>query len=325
MAAASRAFRQGLSETGYVEGQNVAIEYRWAEGNTDRLPALAARIRPRQVAVIVAAAALRRWRPRPATTTIPIVFAIGGDPVELGLSLASPAGRQRHRVIMFERELEAKRLELLHELAPRATRSALLVNPDHTACRVGQFDAMQAAARRLGTCSSTSLRAEHRARDRHGLRNLAQQRAGALVIAAMRLFDQPTRADRRTGGTPCRCPRSFSCANSPPAGGLMSYGASLTMPIVRSAIYAGRILKGEKPADLPVQAPTKYELSINLKTAKALGLNVPPTAARPRRRGDRMKRREFITLLGGAAALAARGARAAAGDAGDRISRRQIA
>jgi putative ABC transport system substrate-binding protein len=266
------AFRQGLSEAGYVEGRNVAIEYRWAEDQYDRLPALAADLVRAQVAVIAAntPAALPA---KAATTTIPIVFLTAANPVEAGLvaSLNRPGGNLTG-VSVLNVELGPKRLELLHELVPSASIVALLINPTHPAAETLSKD-LHAAARTLGL----ELLVLH-ASTEHDFdtvfATLAQVRAGALVIGPDPLF--VSQSEQLAALTVHHAvPAIFQYRAFAAAGGLMSYGGELTEPYRQVGVYTGRILKGEKPADLPVQQVTKVELIINLKTARALGLTVP--------------------------------------------------
>ena len=271
-----RAFHEGLSETGYVEGRNLAIEYHWAEGRNDQLPALAAELVRRQVSVIVAAgstpAALAAQK---ATITIPIVFQIAVDPVQLGLvtSLSRPGGNLTG-VVTLNVELAAKRLELLHELVPTATIVALLVNPTNTTLTETTTRKLETAARTLGL-ELYVLKASSEREIDAAFATLVQLRAGALVISADALFndrsDQIVALARRYS-----VPTIYEWRDAVAAGGLISYGTSRQDAYRQSAILVGRILKGEKPADLPVLQPTKFELVINMKTAKALGLTVPP-------------------------------------------------
>ena len=266
-----RAFRQGLSETGYVEGRNIAIEYRWAKSQYDRLPALAADLVRRQVTVIVVngPSALSA---KGATTTIPIVFLTGVNPVEAGLvaSLNRPGGNLTG-VTTLNVELEPKRLELLHELVPTATIIALLVNPTNPNAETLLRD-LQAAARTLGLQLHV-LRASTERDFDTVFATLVQLRAGALVIGTDPLFI--SRSEQLAALTVRHAvPAIFQFREFAAAGGLMSYGGSSTDSYRLAGVYTGRILKGEKPADLPVQQATKIELIINLKTAKALGLTV---------------------------------------------------
>jgi putative ABC transport system substrate-binding protein len=271
------AFRQGLGETGYVEGRNVAIEYRWAEGHYDRLPALAADLVRRQVTVIAAIdgtpAALAA---KAATTTLPIVFAVGVDPVEFGLvaSLNQPGGNLTG-ITSLNVEVEPKRLELLHELVPTASSIALLVNPTSLTLAETQSKNLQAAARTLGV----QLHVLHASTERDFetvFATLIQLRVGALVIGGDVFFNNRT---EQLAALSVRhaVPTIFQYRQFTAAGGLMSYGPSFTDSYRLAGVYTGRILKGEKPADLPVQQLTKIELFINLKTAKTLGLTFPLT------------------------------------------------
>jgi len=265
-------FRQGLSEAGYVEGQNVVIEYRWAEGHYDRLPALAADL-GRKVDLIVANSPPAALAAKSATSTIPIVFRGGADPVGDGLvaSLARPGGNLTG-VVMLATEVTAKRLELLAELVPRAGVIALLVNPSSAnAERVIQE--VQEAARAKGLQLHV-LKASTESEIDIAFASLVQLHADALVVAA-----DPFLSSRREQivalASRHAVPSIYAWREFAASGGLISYGASLTSAFRLVGTYAGKVLKGTKPADLPIQQPTTFELVINLKTAEALGLTVP--------------------------------------------------
>jgi ABC-type uncharacterized transport system substrate-binding protein len=268
------AFRQGLKEAGYVQGQNVAVEDRWADGQYDRLPAMAAELVRRQVAVIVCniPAVLAA---KAATATIPIVFTTASDPVQLGLvaSLSRPGGNLTGAT-QFGVELMPKQLELAHELVPTATVIAVLVNPTNPNAETVSTG-LQAAARILGV----QLHVLHASAEREFdtvFATLGQPRAGALVISPDPLF---TARNEQLAALALRhaVPAISAIREFVAAGGLMSYGGSNPDMYRIAGVYAGRILRGDKPADLPVQQTTKVELIINLKTAKALGLTIPET------------------------------------------------
>jgi putative tryptophan/tyrosine transport system substrate-binding protein len=267
------AFRQGLSETGYVEGKNVAIEYRWAEGSYDRLPALAANLVDLKVDVIVAPSTPAARTAKGATSTIPIVFEIGADPVATGLvaSLARPGGNVTG-VTFIAIELMPKRLELLSELVPQARVIALLVNPNNpNAERI--MREVQEAARAKGV-QLQILKATTESEIETALASLVQLHAAALVVAGDSLFG--SRREQLVGlAARHAVPAIYDFREYAAAGGLTSYGTSSTALRRQVGIYAGKILKGAKPADLPVEQPTVFELVVNLKTAKALGLTVP--------------------------------------------------
>jgi ABC-type uncharacterized transport system substrate-binding protein len=269
------AFRKGLSETGYVEGENVAIYYRWAHGQYERLPALAAELIHRPVAVLAATSTPAALAAKAATTTVPTVFTTAANPVELGLvaSLSRPGGNITGAT-QLNVEIGPKRLEFVRELIPTATVVGLLVNPTNPAARTLSRD-LEAAARILGL----ELDVLHASMEQHldeAFATLVQRRASALVIVADAFFNMRS---ERLGALTLRhaVPAVFQYRAFVAAGGLMSYSGSNTDSYRWAGNYSGRILKGEKPADLPVQQSTKVELIINLKTAKALGLAVPPT------------------------------------------------
>ena len=270
-----RAFRQGLKEAGYVEGQNVNIEYRWAEAHTDRQPELAARFVEEQVAVLVTAggtsAALAA---KTATATVPIVFAIGADPVQIGLvaSLNRPGGNVTGAT-SINVELGPKRLELMRELLPSVSSMALLVNPTTPSLAEPSTRITQAAAHALGLeLHVLQARGEHDFDPTFA--KIAELRAQALIIAPDQLF---TAHSKRLAELTLQhaLPAIYEFRQFVAAGGLISYGSSETEYYRLVGNYAGRILKGDKPADLPVQQATKVELLINLKTANTLGITVP--------------------------------------------------
>ena len=268
------AFLRGLGEVGYIDGQNVAIEYRWAEGQNDRLPAMAADLVRGKVAVIAATSTPAALAAKAATTTIPVVFETGSDPIELGLvaSLSRPGGNVTG-VTQSNAEIAPKRLELLHELLPTARTMALLVNPDEPAIAEPTAKEVVAAARILGL-ELHVLNASSEADFDGVFAKLSQLQAGGLVIVAGPGF---TGHREQLGSLTLRhaMPAIFQHRAFTAAGGLVSYGSDMTDAYRLTGIYTGRILKGDKPADLPVQQATKVELYINLKTAKALGISIP--------------------------------------------------
>jgi putative tryptophan/tyrosine transport system substrate-binding protein len=267
------AFLKGLSETGYIEDQNVKIEYRWAEGQNDRLPAMAADLVRRQVAVIAATGTPAALAAKAATTTIPIVFEIGSDPVQLGLvtSLNRPSGNITG-VAQLATEVAPKRLELLHEMIPKVRIIALLADPTDRVIFENTTRGVKAAAGSLGlelhvlnVSADSDLDAV--------FPKLIELRAGGLVISGGQFFNSRS---KQLAATALRyAVPTISPYVDLETGGLMSYGTSITDAYRLAGVYTGRVLKGEKPADLPVQQATKVELIINLKTAKALGITVP--------------------------------------------------
>jgi putative tryptophan/tyrosine transport system substrate-binding protein len=270
------AFRQGLAEIGYVEGRNVAIEYRATDGEIDRLPALAADLVSRRVAVIAGLTSTLAVRAaKNATATIPIVFAIGGDPVKLGLvaSFSRPGGNVTG-VSGVVNELGPKRLALLHDLLPNATTMAALVNPTNPNAQ-SDADELLAAAHSLGLNLVVFQASNGRDIDRF-FATLITQRVSAFMLTGDPLFGN--RLDQLIVAAASHAiPAMFTRRAYPVAGGLMSYGANLADAYRQVGLYTGQVLKGTKPADLPVIQSTKFEFVINLKTAKALGLTIPPS------------------------------------------------
>jgi putative ABC transport system substrate-binding protein len=268
-----RAFRQGLKDTGYVEGDNVAISYRFADNQIDRLPALAAELVHRQVAVIVTTVGAATFAAKAATTTIPIVFLVGDDPVRLGLvaSLARPSGNLTG-INLFTAELTAKRLELLHELVPRAARVAVLVNPADGPITESTLRDAQAAASAVGLQIQV-LNANTSREIDAAFETMARERPDALFVATSPFF-----IGRRIQLVQLaafhRLPATYSLREMAESGGLMSYGANIGDSFRQVGVYAGRILKGAKPADLPVVQVSKFELVINAQNARMLGLTI---------------------------------------------------
>jgi putative tryptophan/tyrosine transport system substrate-binding protein len=268
-------FRRGLHEAGFVESRNVAVEYLWAEGRYDRLPALAADLVRRQVAVIVTSGGENpSIAAKAATTTIPIVFNVGSDPVKIGLvaSLARPGGNATG-VNIFTAELSEKRIGLLHDTIPAAASVAVLVNPNF-APAVANAQEAEAAARRVGK-DVVIFNAGSQSEIDTAFAQMAQPRPGALLVAADPFFNS-RREQIVALAERYAIPAMYEWREFAEAGGLMSYGTSLVEAYRLQGIYTGRILKGEKPADLPVVQLSKFELVINLKTAKALRLAIPP-------------------------------------------------
>ena len=269
------AFSQGLKEAGYVEGQNVAIEYRWADGHYDRLPTLAADLVRRKVSVIAATSTPANLVAKTATNTIPIVFTTASDPVQLGLvaSLSRPGGNVTGAT-QLSVEVGPKRLELAHELIPAATAVALLVNPTNPSADTLSKDLMAAALTR--GLKLYVLRASTESEIDAAFTSVIERRASVLVIGTDAFFNGQS---KQLAALTVRhsVPAIYQYGDFTAAGGLLSYGGSIKNSYRLAGVYTGRILKGEKPADLPVQQSTKVELIINLKTAKALGLTIPQT------------------------------------------------
>jgi putative tryptophan/tyrosine transport system substrate-binding protein len=269
------AFRKGLNEAGYVEGQNVTVEYHWLEGQFDRLPALMADLVRRRVAVIATPAGNYAAQvAKAATTAIPIVFGVGDDPVKLGLvtSLARPGGNLTG-INFFANELSAKRLALLHELVPKAARIAVLVNPSNPATEGTLRDTLE-AARAIGLQIQV-LKASTRSEIEAAFATLVRDRAEALYVAGD-VFFTSRRVQLATLAATHRIPASYPSREAVEAGGLMGYDADRAGMYRQVGAYTSQILKGAKPADLPVLQSTKFEFVINLQTARALGLEVPP-------------------------------------------------
>ena len=272
-----RAFRQGLKEAGYVEGENLAIEYRWAEGQFDRLSALAAELVRRQVSVIVATGGpASPMAAKAATTTIPIVFLASEDPVRLGLvaSLARPGGNLTG-INFLNTELAAKRLELLRQLVPGAARVAVLVNPANATTAETQLREAQAAARAMGLQVQV-LNASTSREINSAFASLARERPDALFVGGDGFFFS-RHVQLVNLASRYAVPATYADRPFAEAGGLMSYGTSVTDAWRQAGVYVGRILKGAKPADLPVVQSSKFELVINAETARMLDLIIPPT------------------------------------------------
>ena len=270
------AFRQGLAETGFVEGQTVTIEFRWADGDYDRLPALAADLVSRKVAILVGVGGdVSALAAKKATASIPVVFGMGADPVKAGLvaSFNRPGGNTTG-FTLWTSEMESKRLGLLRDIVPAVQLIGILVNPKFPSSSQ-ELNDLELAAKGIGQrlfVASANDNAELDA----ALTSLGQQRVGAFLVTAAPFFD--TRLERIVRfAAQNRLPAIYQFREYAVAGGLISYGPNVVESYRNAGDYVGRILKGEKPADLPVLQPTKYDFVINLKTAKALGLTVPPT------------------------------------------------
>ena len=269
------AFRKGLNETGYVEGQNVTIEYHWLEGQYDRLPALMADLVGRRVAVIATPGIVPTLAAKAATTTIPIVFGVGDDPVRLGLvtNLARPGGNATG-INFFVNEVAAKRLRLLHDLVPKAVRIAVLVNLAKASTEEFTLRAVQEAAPTLGL-KIQILNASTIGEIDAAFTTIARDHSDALLVAPDAFFVS-RRVQFITLTARDRIPATYSLRDYVAIGGLMSYGTNLADSFHQVGVYTGSILKGAKPADLPVVQATKFEFVINLQTARALGIEVPP-------------------------------------------------
>ena len=277
MASRLGAFRQGLKDAGYVEGENVAIEYRWADNRIDRLPELAAELVRRQVAVIVTTGGPpSAFAAKAATATIPVVFLVGEDPARLGLvaSLARPGGNVTG-INLFANELEAKRLELLREVVPRAARVALLVNPADVTNSETTLRDVGAAARAIGL-DIQILEAKSSREIDAAFETIGHERPDALFVGSFAFFNV-RRVQLAQLAAFHQLPAIYVFRKSAEAGGLMSYGPSIVDAYRQWAVYAGRVLKGAKPSDLPVVQSTRFELVINHQTARMLGITVPPT------------------------------------------------
>jgi ABC-type uncharacterized transport system substrate-binding protein len=268
------AFRKGLNEAGYIEGQNVTVEYHWLQGQYDRLPALMADLVRRQVSVIATPGAVPAQAAKAATATIPIVFGVGDDPVKLGLvaSLARPGGNATGINILTS-EVVTKRLRLLHDLVPNAARVAALVNPGNASVTEATLREVQEAAPTLGL-QIQIIRATTIGEIDAAFATIARERSDALFVAADGLFVS-RRVQLATLTARDRIPAMYSTRDPVEVGGLMSYGPDLAEMFHQVGVYTGSILKGAKPAGLPVLQSTKFEFVINLTTAKALGLTIP--------------------------------------------------
>ena len=272
-----RAFRQGLAETGYAEGENVGIEYRWADNQIDRLPELAAELVRRKVAVIVATGGVpSAFAAKAATTTIPIIFGVGEDPARLGLvaSVARPGGNLTG-INFISTELAAKRLELLRELVPRAARVAVLVNPANVTSTETTLRDLEPAARAIGLQVQVLTTGTSREIDA-AFATFVRERPDALFVG-QDVFFNSRRVQLANMAARHAIPMTSGSRDIAEVGGLVSYGANITDAHHQIGVYTGRILKGSKPADLPVVQASKFELVINAQTARMLGLTVPPT------------------------------------------------
>ena len=271
----AEAVRRGLKEAGYVEGQNVTIEYRWADGHYDRLPALAAELVHRQVTVITAGGNVAAQAAKAATAVIPIVFTSGADPVWSGLvqSLSRP-GANLTGASLVAAELAVKRLEVIRELLPQARSVAMIVNPNYPGAE-SEMAEVEAAGRVIGLHSQKVIAGDGPALET-AFTTISQMRVDAVTVGTDGFFI--TRREQIAAlAARYAVPGIYPFPDFPAAGGLASYGASLADAYRQAGVYTGRVLKGAKPADLPITQPVKFELVLNLKTAKALGLTIPPT------------------------------------------------
>jgi putative ABC transport system substrate-binding protein len=271
-----RGFRQGLKEQGYVEGENVAVEYRWAENRIDRLPELATELVRRQVSVLAALGDPAAFAAKAATVTIPTLFLVAGDPIRLGLvaSISRPSGNVTG-INIVNAELAAKRIELLRELLPRAVRIAVLVNPADETLIAPQLTGVEAAARAMDL-QIRVVDANTADEIDAAFGSLERERPDALFVATTP-FLNARRIQLVQLAAFHRLPATYAQRDYVQAGGLMSYGSNIVDAYRQIGIYAGRILKGTKPAELPVEHATKFELVVNQRTARMLGLDVPPT------------------------------------------------
>jgi putative ABC transport system substrate-binding protein len=271
------AFRKGLNETGYIEGQNVTVEYHWLEGRYDRLPALIADLVGRQVAVIATPSGVSSLAAKAATATIPIVFGVGDDPVRLGLvaSLARPGGNATGTNFFFQ-EVTAKRLRLLHELVPKAVRFAVLVNPGNVSVAESTVRQVQEAAPSMGLQIEIILNATTIGEIDAAFATLARAPPDALFVAGDAFFIS-RRLQFATLTARDRIPAVYGNREHAEAGGLMSYGSDLAGMFRQVGVYTGSVLKGANPADLPVLQSSKFEFVINMQTARALDIAVPPS------------------------------------------------
>ena len=277
MASRLAAFRQGLKEVGFAEGENVKIEYRWAENKADQLREMAAElVRLRSAVIVTTGGPPAALAAKAATTTIPVVFLVGEDPTRLGLvsSLARPSGNLTG-INLFANELEAKRLELLHQLVPQATRVAILVNAADVTNTETTLRTVGIAARAIGL-QIQILKASTAREIADAFTSIGQERPDALFVGASAYLNT-RRVQLAQLAAFHRLPATYSFREVPEVGGLMSYGPSISNAYRQWAVYAGRILKGARPADLPVMQASKFELVINVQTARMLGLTLPPS------------------------------------------------